>query len=74
MEHLILVPVIFPGEKTQVSRPGAVPRLSCFMIQGHSIKQALSEQRTLGFLGLETESFRAGCLFFILGYRKGNQI
>lgn len=50
MEHLILVLVmIFPGEKTLVSRPGAVPRLPRCMVQGHLIKRA-SDQ---------TGSFRA---------------
>lgn len=59
MDHLILVEVIFSGEKPSGDRPGAVSRLPHYMVWGHSIKQALSEQRTSGFLC--SHCFRARC-------------
>lgn len=59
MEHLILVEVLFSGEKASVGRPGAVSRLPRCMVWGHSIKQALSEQRTSGFLC--SHCFRTKC-------------
>lgn len=71
MEHLILFPVTFPGEKTLVSRPGAAPRLPD--LHGLRLSHQTGSFRAEDF-GVSVLGGRARCLFSLQENFKGNKI
>lgn len=71
MEHLLLFPVSFPGEKTLVSRPGAAPRLPD--LHGSRLPHQKGSLRAEDF-GVSVLRSRATCLFCLQENFKGNNI